>query len=150
MQAIQPATPAPMVDEKYGSAEKIMAMPGAEATAIVKDPGASVYARAKACQRLAMVGDRTAVSPLSALLGSEELSAYARTALEQIQGVEADEALREALGKLKGRLLTGVINSIGVRKDRKAIADLARLRYDGDAQVARAADAALARIRPPL
>ena len=36
-------------------------------------------------------------------------------------GPEADAALRDALGKLKGRSLVGVVNSLGVRKDAKAV-----------------------------
>jgi len=46
--------------------------------------------------------------------------------------------------------LVGVINSIGHRRDTGAIADLERLRHGPDTEVTRAADAALARIRPPL
>jgi HEAT repeat protein len=62
----------------------------------------------------------------------------------------ADEALRNALGQVTGRLLVGVINSIGVRRDPEAIPQLGRLLSDPDPEVAQAAAAALARIRPPL
>ena len=37
-----------------------------------------------------------------------------------------DKALREAAGKLQGRLLVGVIGSIGVRRDTKAVSLLAK------------------------
>ncbi len=138
----------PMVDEKHGSAEQIMALPPGKLVAILKDPGASVYAKAKACQRLAVVGDKTAVPALAALLADPQLSHYARFALEPIPDPSADEALRAALGKLKGKLLVGVINSIGHRKDAKAIHALARLLDDADSEVAKAAESALARVRP--
>lgn len=139
-----------MVDEKYGSAAQIMALPAAKLVAILQDSGASVYARAKACQRLAVVGGKTAVPALAPLLADPQLSVYARFALEPMPGPEADGALRGALGKLKGNLLAGVVNSIGQRRDAKAIYALEKLRHDPDSEVGRAADVALARIRPPL
>ena len=145
----RPPDPAPMVDEKYGDAAAIMALPAAKLVALLKDPGASVYARAKACQRLAVVGDRTAVPALAALLTDPQLSHYARFGLEPIPDPSADEALRGALEKVKGRLLVGVVNSIGRRKDARAIPALSRLVRDADTEVARAAEAALARCRPP-
>ncbi|HEY3837946.1 MAG TPA: hypothetical protein VGL72_15295 [Bryobacteraceae bacterium] len=139
-----------VTDGTYGSATDIMAMPAAKALAILQDSGASVYARAKACQRLAVVGDGHAVPAVAPLLTDPQLSHYARTALETNPGTGADDALRAALPKVKGVLLVGVINSIGTRRDVKAIATLEKLRHDDDGEVARAADAALARIRPPL
>jgi len=151
----QPAKPKPvaippMVDEKYGSPAQIMALPPAKLIGILKDSNASVYARAKACQRLAVVGDKTAVPALAALLTDPQLSHYARFGLEPIPDPSADEAFRAALGKVRGNLLVGVINSIAQRKDAKALGTLAKLRQDADSEVARAAEAALARIRPPM
>jgi len=139
-----------MSDPRYGSAEQIMALSAPKLAALLKDPSATLYAKAKACQRLAVVGDRAAVPALASLLGDEKLSHYARTGLEPIPDPSVDDALRAALPKLKGKLLTGVINSIGQRRDPKAIEPLARLIYDADPEVARAASAALARIRPGI
>ena len=140
----------PMVDEKYGSAAEIMALEPAKLIAILKEPGASVYAKGKACQRLAVVGGKTAVPALAALLTDPRLAHYARFGLEPIPDPSVDDALRGALGKVKGRLLVGVINTIGQRKDRKALEALGKLLHDADSDVAQAAAAALARIRPPL
>ena len=56
-----------MADKKYGSPAEIMALPPAKLIAILEDSEASVYATAKACQRLAVVGDKTAVPALAAL-----------------------------------------------------------------------------------
>ncbi len=139
-----------MIDDKYGSAADIMALPPAKLIAILKDPEGSTHAKAKACQRLAVNGDRTAVAALAALLTDPQLSAYARYGLEPNADASADAALRAALPKLKGSLLIGVINSIGLRKDRRSLDALSRLRYDADPAVARAADSALARLRPRL
>lgn len=146
----KPVVIPPMVDEKYGSAAQIMALPAPKLAAILKDPNASVYARAKACQRLAVVGDRSAVPALAALLTDPQLAHYARFALEPIPDASADAALRAALPKAKGKLLVGVINSIGRRKDSKAVPALGKLLNDSDVEVAQAANAALARVRPPL
>jgi hypothetical protein len=148
--AAKPKPVPPMVDAQYGSAAEIMALPPARLVAILQAPGASEYAKAKACQRLAVVGDKGAVPALAALLADPHLSLYARFALEPLPDPAADEALRAALGKLSGMLLVGVVNSIGRRKDVKAIAALEGFRHNPDIEVARAADAALARIRPSM
>jgi len=139
-----------MVDNKYGAAGEIMALSQPRLIAILQDKSASVYARAKACQRLAVVGDKSAVPALAALLADTQLSHYARFGLEPISDPSAGDALRAALANLKGNLLIGVINSIAQRKDAKSVDALARLRHDADAGIARAADAALARIRPGM
>jgi HEAT repeat protein len=139
-----------MSDAKYGGAEAILALPEAKLVAILRDPSASVYAKAKACQRLAVVGGEAAVEPVAVLLADERLSHYARFALEAIPNAAAGEALRAALSSASGSRLVGVINSIGVRKERRALAALAPLRNHPDAEVAQAAEAAMARLRPPL
>ena len=139
----------PMVDEKYGSSAEIMALEPARLIAILQEPGASVYAKAKACQRLAVVGDKSAVPALAALLADPRLAHYARFGLEPIPDPSADDVLRDALRKLQGRLLVGVINSVGYRRDAKAVGALAKLLYDGDSEVAQAAAAALGRISGP-
>src|SRR6185503_2803815 len=79
---------------------------------------------AMTCKWLAVYGNQDAVPALSPLLADPQLSSWARIALEVIPGRAADEALREALGKLQGKLLVGVINSIGVRRDAKAVSGL--------------------------
>ena len=80
-------------------------------------------------------------------LSDEELSSWARIALEAIPDPACDEALRKAEAGLKGRLLIGVINSIGVRRDAQAVDALVARLGDPDADVATAAAAALGRIR---
>ncbi len=98
------------------------------------------------CKQLAIYGGKDAVPALAALLPDSNLSSWARIALEAIPGPEAGAALREAMGKVKGRLLVGVINSIGVRHDAgSAEALIARL-GDSDADVASAAAVALGHI----
>ena len=98
------------------------------------------------CKQLAIYGSKAAVPALAALLPNKELSSWARIALEAIPGPAADDALRAAMGKLQGRLLVGVINSIAVRRDAKAVEPLTAKLKDADADVASAAAAALGRI----
>ncbi len=102
--------------------------------------------KAITCKRLAVYGTKDAVPALAPLLADKELSSWARIALEAIPGPEADAALREAMGKTQGRLLIGVINSIGVRRDAGAVDGLVARLKDADVDVASAAAVALGRI----
>jgi len=99
-----------------------------------------------ACRQLSVIGTKDAVAPLAALLGDEKLSHMARYALEPIPDPAVDEALRDALGKLKGRPLVGVIISLGVRRDAKAVPALGKMLQDSGADVAQAAARALGSI----
>ncbi len=102
--------------------------------------------KALACKTLAVFGTADAVPALAPLLTNAELASWARIALEVIPGPAADEALRNAMNKVQGRLLVGVINSIGVRGDAQAVSALAARLGDADAEVASAAAVALGRI----
>jgi len=102
--------------------------------------------KAITCKQLAIYGTRDAVPALGALLPDERLASWARIALEAIPDAAADEALRQAMGKLQGKLLVGVINSIGTRRDAKAVDGLVQRLKDADAEVASAAAVALGRI----
>jgi len=107
------------------------------------------YEKAQACRVLASLAPKEAVAPLARLLGDAELSAYARNALEIIADPSAAQALRAALGRLKGDLLIGVINSIGAKRDAAATPALVRLAKGADRSQANAATAALGRIGTP-
>ena len=102
--------------------------------------------KADACRQLAIIGTKDAVPALAALLGDEKLSHMARYALEPIPDPVVDEALRDALGKLKGMPLVGVIGSIGVRRDVRAVRPLTKMLQESDAEVAQAAARALGSI----
>jgi HEAT repeat protein len=102
--------------------------------------------KAITCKQLAIYGGKDAVPALAALLPDKELSSWARIALEAIPGPAADEALRQAMGKVQGRLLIGVINSLAMRRDAKATDALVAKLKDPDADIASAAAAALGRI----
>lgn len=103
-------------------------------------------AKADACRELALVGGKEAVKPLAALLADEQLSHMARYALETIPDPGVDKALREAAETLQGRPLVGVIGSIGVRRDPKAVSILTRHLADSNAEVVQAAARSLGKI----
>jgi HEAT repeat protein len=103
-------------------------------------------AKADACRELGRIGTREAVAPLAGLLSDPELSHMARYGLEPIPHPAVDTALREALDKVRGRLLVGVIGSISVRHDPKAVPLLIKRLNDRDREVAQAAARALGRI----
>ncbi len=107
---------------------------------------ASEKAKMDACRQLAVIGGKEAVAPLAALLTDEKLSHMARYGLETIPDPSVDKAFRDALAQTQGRLLVGVISSIGVRRDIKAIEPLSGLLTHADADVAQAAARALGKI----
>ncbi len=102
--------------------------------------------KAIACKKLAIYGSKDAVPELAKLLPDEHLNSWARIALEAIPDPAADEALRGAASKLKGRLLIGTINSIGFRRDAGAVAVLVDEIKNADSGVASAAAVALGKI----
>ncbi|NLF99871.1 MAG: hypothetical protein GX565_06940, partial [Lentisphaerae bacterium] len=128
----------------------LAAEPLTEAALIQVLTGASSHHQKNdACIELGRVGTQAAVAPLAALLADEKLAHMARYALETIPHPSADEALRAALDRLQGRLLTGVIQSIGVRRDAQAVPALAKRLGAADPEVAAAAAVALGRIGAP-
>jgi len=131
-----------------------MGMPAQDAKPSAKEQTAKLVAvlksdapaqqKAAACRQLAVVGTDDAVAVLAGLLGDAKLSHMARYAMEPIPASSVDDALRAAMGKLTGRLRIGVINSIGVRRDAKAVPALIGLL--GDAEAGAAAAASLGKI----
>jgi HEAT repeat protein len=102
--------------------------------------------KADACRELARVGGADAVPALAGLLDDAQLAHMARYALEPMVDPAAGIALREALGRLKGGHLAGVIASVGVRRDGQAVEVIAACLKDPEVEVARAAALALGRI----
>lgn len=100
----------------------------------------------EACTRLRQVGTAKSVPALAALLTDEKLSHMARYALEPMSNPESADALRKALGRTRGPQKTGVITSLGVKRDAKSVKAIAKALSDKDADVARAAAGALGRI----
>ena len=102
--------------------------------------------KAISCKELAIYGSSNAVPELEKLLADPQLSSWARIALEVIPGDPSDAALRTAAESMQGQLLVGVINSIGVRADTRAVPILMTRLKDNDFEVASAAAVALGKI----
>ncbi len=130
-------------------AEQSAAERQAAMIAVLESPDAPGAEKAITCKHLARFGDGQAVPALAALLGDEQLAAWARIALEAIPDPAADAALRDAVAQLEGLRLVGVINSIGMRGDAQAVDLLAPLLADEDTEVAVSAAVALGRIGNP-
>jgi hypothetical protein len=105
----------------------------------------SSVARSFVCRELAIIGSAACVPALAALVAEDELSVFARNALERIPGPEADKALRDAIAQAKGRTKVGIINSVGVRRDARSVPILAKA-VNEEPQVAAAAAKALGEI----
>jgi HEAT repeat protein len=114
--------------------------------AVLESPDSPRGEKAITCKHLMRCGDADAVPALAALLTDEQLAAWARIALEAIPDPAAGQALRAAAAQLEGRLLVGVVNSIGMRRDAQAVELLSQKLTDADAEVAASAAVALGRI----
>ncbi len=98
------------------------------------------------CRMLRQIGTERCIPAMAALLLDEELSHMARFALQGMESPKVDTALRGALPKVKGKLRIGIVGTIGARRNRDAVADLAALITPEDPELAGAAIAALGRI----
>ncbi len=94
---------------------------------LVLQSDASLFEKARACQQLGEIGSPEAVPVLARYLADPKLSAYARSGLEGIGDASASAALRNAAPTLTGRLLAGVVNSLGVLRDSGATPLLSKL-----------------------
>ena len=98
------------------------------------------------CRELSIIGTTQSVPALGSLLTDEKTSDMARYALERIPGLAVDEALRNALTKTSGKTKVGIINSLGQRRDSKAVSAIGGLVGDSDQMIAAAAISALGQI----
>jgi HEAT repeat protein len=107
---------------------------------------ASYAAKDFVCRKLSVAGTEASVPALASMLTDEKVSDIARYALELIPGEAVDDALRQALPKANGNAKIGIINTLGVRGDKKAVELLTVLVGDSNETIAGAAVAALGRI----
>ncbi|HUU11651.1 MAG TPA: HEAT repeat domain-containing protein, partial [Phycisphaerae bacterium] len=114
--------------------------------AVLADPGATLAAKRFACRWLELVGTEAQVPLLVKMLDDMGTADMARTTLEGIPGEASAEALRAALGRLKGPALVGLVNALGNRRDTKAVPALAKLLADAEANLPAAAAVALGKI----
>lgn len=108
--------------------------------------GAPLPAKEYACRQLALIGTSQCVATLATMLPDTKLSDRARFALEAIPDSSVDEALRAALDTAEGLQRVGIVNSLGERRDWKAVPALERLRDSTDEALSKAVDNALRKI----
>jgi len=117
--------------------------------AAVLSSNATDAAKRWVCRQLSIFGTEARVPQLAPLLVDEKLSDMARYALERIDGAPAKEAMRKALASASPGQKIGLINSLGVLGDEKAVDDIAKALQSGDQPTAAAAARALAKIGGP-
>ena len=141
---VDPKTLAPITEAVVASHGDAAARKDLE-TRLVEALSSEVPRAAKdyVCRQLHSIGTAAAVPALAKLLADKELSHMGRYALERIPAPEAGAALREALGKVDGKLKIGVISSLATRREAASVAPLAALLKSDDAAVARSAVQAL-------
>lgn len=144
--APQPARPKPPQPPPEFREGDIAQMGATALVKLLRDASTTEFQKAKACVRAGELGDKEAIPALAALLNDEHLSVYARCGLEPIGDPAAGDALLAALPKLNHDRATGVINSLGKRKEAKAIPALTRLMLGANPVWAAAAAAALGNI----
>lgn len=132
--------------QSFAAADKAAAKEKEAKLLAVLKSDAPQHEKAAACRELGVYGSADAVPVLAGMLGDEKMSHMARYALEPNPSPAVDQALRDALGQVKGRPQLGVIGSLGVRKDAKAVGPLSELLGSADADTAQAAARALGKI----
>jgi HEAT repeat protein len=138
----------PLVDVE----ELVRTLPAAEVelqlAAFLKSD-ANLAAKDFVCRQLSLIGSEEAVPVLESMLASADTVEMARYALERIPGSAPVDALRNGLDKAPADAKPGIVNTLGVRRDTKAVAALEKLASSSGAELAGSAAAALGRIASP-
>ena len=136
---IRQAVVASRTDEKVRAdlEDRLIAVLQGDATDLGKD---------YACRQLVIVGSGASLPALAALLPNPRMSYMARYALEGIGSPAAKRTLREMLAKTEGRQRVGVVISLGRLADEEAVAAIAALLANEDAELHEVCLIALGRI----
>ena len=113
---------------------------------VLAGPKTTLAAKEFICEQLYVVGNDSHVPTLIKMLDDPKTCDMARRALEGIPGERSLQALRNALGELKGTALVGAVNSLGVRRDAASAKAIARHVANQDPTLAAAALEALGKI----
>jgi type 1 glutamine amidotransferase/HEAT repeat protein len=109
-----------------------------------------VGAKDAIARQLAIVGTSASVPVLAPMLSDKTTVDIARYALERIEGPEASNALRTALGATQdARVKSGLIHSLARRKDTASVPMLQAIMASSDATLSAAAVNALGMIGTP-
>ncbi len=118
----------------------------ASALATLLDSDATLDCKQFVCRELARIGGAAEVPALAALLNNGDTADMSRIALQAIEAPEAGAALVAALEMTSGAVRVGVVNSLGERGAKDAVATLRQLARTGDVNESEAAIAALGKI----
>lgn len=88
---------------------------------VLRDKNTTLDCKDFICRQLWVIGTKESVPALSKMLAGEETSDMARYALERNTAPEAGKALRSAMKKAEGRVLIGLVNSLGERRDKESV-----------------------------
>ncbi len=136
------------VRDSQGSAEERAALRIAMADALDEKavPAATLDAKIFLCRQLALIGTADEVPVLAEMFDDQASADAARLALERIPGPEATRALIEELGDTSGDTRIGIVNSLGMRRDARAVKPLAQLWDDSNPALRSAVISALGKI----
>jgi len=112
-------------------------------------PGSTFEARQFACKQLGIIGSKATLPAIGKLLQSDNTAGIACLALTTYPTGKADEILRAALPSARGNARIQIINTLGDRRDSRAVKLLAQSAVDADLSVAQAAISALGKIADP-
>ncbi|MHC4338322.1 MAG: ThuA domain-containing protein, partial [Planctomycetota bacterium] len=122
-----------MIRNAYDSPEELRIIEGRLA-GVVRLRG-TLACKQFICRQLSIIGTKESVPVLAKMLTNSGTSDMARYALERIPDPAVDKALRDALGETAGKIKVGIINSLGQRRDKKAVNQLGKLLSDPDKDI---------------
>jgi HEAT repeat protein len=110
------------------------------------EPTSTFEARRFACKQLGIIGDKRSLPALAKLLNSEETAAIGCLALTTYPPGKADEILRAALPSAQGTARIQIIDTLGDRRDAKAVKLLTQIATNSETAIASVAIVALGKI----
>ncbi len=117
--------------------------------AVLESNNSTQDGKSIACRFLLQMGTDRCIPAVSALLGDEVLSHYARLVLERLESDAADKAMRNVLSTAPDQVKIGILGSLGSRRDGRAVEQVSKLVASRNAAVAAAALEALGKIGGP-
>lgn len=94
---------------------------------VLRDKNATLDCKDFICRQLWVIGTKESVPALLKMLADEDTSDMARYALERNTAPDAGKVLRNAMKKAKGRVLIGLVNSLGERRDKESVDAICKL-----------------------
>lgn len=116
---------------------------------VLKHPQTTLAGKQEAARFLGIIGGQLSAPALGGLIGQRDLTDIAVYGLERNPSAEASAVLRRAVARTTGAVRVGIVNAIGVRRDRAAVGLLKGLLRSPEPALVEAAVAALGRIGTP-